>query len=225
MASDNNGAGGADDEPPIEVKVTDHRSASKLEDDEPPLGDGKPDESIDAVAELEAQVAQLEGRRQELLNRLTRVQADFANYRRRTSEEAQEIAQFANQAFALEMLSVLDAFERAFSALPSELRMLTWIDGVGLIQAQLSRVLETAGVTSIECRVGDPIDVAIHDVVMTEGDKAAAVAAVLQPGYRMHDRVIRPVLIKAGPLPEDTQPSGDDADVPITPPNDSSEVV
>lgn len=213
MASEKNGAGGADDEPPIEIKVTDHRSASSLEDDASPApdADAATEPPTDDFEELKAQIAQLDARRQDLLNRLTRAQADFANYRRRTTEEAQEVARFANQAFAFQVLSVADAFERAFMSIPSELRLLTWIDGIALIQAQLSRVLEAAGVTPIECRAGDPIDVEIHEVVMTDGDEAVAVVDELQRGYRMHDRVIRPALVKAGPEPEADQASGDDA--------------
>ncbi|MDE2869308.1 MAG: nucleotide exchange factor GrpE [Chloroflexota bacterium] len=204
MASDRTGADGADDESQIEVKVADHRSASNLDDDSArtPDADGAAEAPTDELGDLKAQVAQLDARRQDLLNRLTRVQADFANYRRRTTEEAQEIAKFANQAFAFELLSVMDALERAFASIPSELRLLTWIDGMALIQAQFSRVLETAGVTPIDCRAGDPIDVEVHEVVMTEGAEATAVVAEMQRGYRMHDRVIRPALVKAGPKPE-----------------------
>lgn len=208
MVSDRNGAGGADDEPPIEVKVSDHRSASNIDEDLAPTPDegGGPEGPLDELEDLKAQVAQLDARRQDLLNRLTRAQADFANYRRRTTEEAQEIAKFANQAFAFELLSVMDALERAFVSIPSELRLLTWIDGVALIQAQLNRVLETVGVTTIACRAGDPIDVEIHEVVMTDGDEATVVVTELQRGFRMHDRVIRPVLVRAGP-----KPAADDA--------------
>ena len=205
MATEKPGADGANDDPPIEVKVTDHRSASSLEEEDAPATPDAapaPEAAADGLEDLKAQIEQLEARRQDLLNRLTRAQADFANYRRRTTEEAQEITRFANQAFAFQLLSVLDAFERAFDAIPSELRLLTWIDGVALIQAQLSRVLEAAGVTPIECSAGDPIDVEVHEVVMTEGDEATAVVAEMQRGYRMHDRVIRPALVKAGPKPE-----------------------
>lgn len=227
MASDRTGADGADEEPPIEVRVTDHRSASALDDNctEASATDGAPEASADEIEDLKAEVAKLDARRQDVLNRLTRVQADFANYRRRTADEAQEIARFANQALAFEVLSVMDALERAFGSIPPELRLLTWIDGVALIQAQLSRVLETAGVTPIECRAGDPIDIEIHEVVLTEGDEATAVVAEMQRGYRMHDRVIRPALVKAGPKPPpDTSVDADVGLVGQSPENPSEAV-
>ncbi|MCY3896839.1 MAG: nucleotide exchange factor GrpE [Chloroflexi bacterium] len=227
MASDTRGANGADDEAELEVKVTDHRSASNLDDDSTQTsGDGDTSETAaDELEDLKSQVAQLDARRQDVLNRLTRAQADFANYRRRTTEEAREIAKFANQAFAFELLSVMDALERAFTSIPSELRLLTWIDGVALIQAQMSRVLETAGVSAIECRASDPIDVEIHEVVMTEGDEATAVVAVMQRGYRMHDRVIRPVLVKAGPKPPAKEELDEPAGLADQPRDNASEAV
>ncbi len=227
MADDRTDADGVDAEPPIELKVTDHRAASAVDDDSPEAAgtDDEPEAPADELEELKAEVARLDARRQDVLNRLTRAQADFANYRRRTAEEAQEIAKFANQAFAFELLSVMDALERAFTSIPPELRLLTWIDGVALIQAQLSRVLEAAGVTPIECRAGDPIDVSIHEVVLTESDPATVVVSEMQRGYRMHDRVIRPALVKAGPEPAADESAGVDGGSADPSPDDSSEIV
>lgn len=213
MATARTDADDVGEEPQIEVTVTDHRSASALDENsnEAAETDGAPEAPVDEIEALKAEVAKLDARRQDVLNRLTRAQADFANYRRRTADEAREIAKYANQAFAFELLSVMDALERAFGSIPRELRLLTWIDGVALIQAQLSRVLETAGVTQIACRPGDPIDVEIHEVVLTEGDEAAAVSAEMQRGYRMHDRVLRPALVKAGPKPPADESADADA--------------
>ena len=78
MASDTRGANGADDEAELEVKVTDHRSASNLDDDATQTsGDGDTSETAaDELEDLKSQVAQLDARRQDVLNRLTRAQAD-----------------------------------------------------------------------------------------------------------------------------------------------------
>lgn len=226
MATARTDADDVEKEPEIEVKVTDHRSASALDDsNDAAETDGAPEAAADDVEALKAEVAKLDARRQDVLNRLTRAQADFANYRRRTADEAQEIARFANQALAFELLSVMDALERAFGSIPRELRLLTWIDGIALIQAQLRRVLETAGVTAIECRPGDPIDVEVHEVVMTEGDDATAVVAEMQRGYRMHDRVIRPALVTAGPKPRADESADADAESDDQPPIESNETV
>ena len=192
---------------PLRIKVTDRRSGSAedssveqgVEDahhleGKAPFSDDEPED----LQELRDRLEQFETRHQDVLNRLTRAQADLANVKRRAESDALEVARYANQAMALEMLRVLDGFERAFASIPAELRLLTWIDGVALIQAQLRGVLEAVGVTVIRAEVGDPIDIEAHEVVVTDGDEADVVVDVVQQGYRMHDRVIRPVLVKAG---------------------------
>ncbi|MCY3912803.1 MAG: nucleotide exchange factor GrpE [Chloroflexi bacterium] len=204
-----------DDEDRPTIRVTDRRAASGAAD-QPPADAGSSETPADDEPDLER-------RHRDVLNRLTRVQADFANYRRRTEADARERALFANMAIAFDILRVIDGFERAFQTLPGELRLLSWVDGIALTQAQLLGVLEAHGVTPIECKRGDPIDTAIHEVVMSdEGDGPMAVAEQLQRGYRMQDRVLRPTLVKSAPAaslesePEatgagDATPAGDSA--------------
>ncbi len=230
----------ADADPPLEVKVTDRRSAALDADDPPPqppaaaevaavdadaaaaaadaaaadavadtaagdAGNAAGDADNDAEPSLQEQLQRLERRHQDVLNRLTRAQADFANYRRRTQDQASDAAQAADRAFALELLRVVDAFERAFAALPAQLHALTWVEGILLVYQQVGGVLGSKGVEPIACNPGDAIDVEVHEVVMTEGDAAAAVVEEVQRGYRMHGRVIRPALVRAGPAPPDDE--------------------
>jgi molecular chaperone GrpE len=189
---------------PLEVKVTDRRSGSVGDSsadqraEDAPQVSGSLKDTTDDRQELQERLEKFEARHQDVLNRLTRAQADLANVKRRAEADALEVARYANQAMALEMLRVRDGFERAFASIPTELRSLTWIDGVALIQAQLQGVLEAVGVTVIRAEVGDPVDIEVHEVVVTDGDEVDTVVAVVQQGYRMHDRVIRPVLVKAG---------------------------
>lgn len=180
-----------DDENRPAIRVTDRRAASGSADQPQPEA-GQP-ESGESSTDLER-------RHRDLLNRLTRVQADFANYRRRSESEARERGLFANMAIAFDILRVIDGLERAFQTLPGELRLLSWVDGIALTQAQMLGVLEAHGVKPIDCTRGDPIDTSIHEVVMSDdGDGPMAVAEQLQRGYRMHDRVLRPTLVKAAP--------------------------
>ena len=203
-----------DDDRPT-IRVTDRRAASGIEN-QPPTEAGSSESTTGDAPDLER-------RHRDVLNRLTRVQADFANYRRRTEADAKERTLFANMAIAFDILRVIDGFERAFQTLPGELRLLSWVDGIALTQAQLLGVLEAHGVTPIECKRGDSIDTAIHEVVMSDdGDGPMAVAEQLQRGYRMQDRVLRPTLVKAAPAAslasesetaasDDAQPVGDGA--------------
>ncbi|HCU72269.1 MAG TPA: nucleotide exchange factor GrpE, partial [Chloroflexi bacterium] len=130
----------------LEVKVTDRRSQSSDEDSlEFDKEESVPAEKPGDPEELRERLEKLEARHQDVLNRLTRSQADLANVKRRAEMKASDVAQYANQAMAFEVLRVLDGFERAFASLPADLRSLTWIDGVALIQAQLRGALEAWG--------------------------------------------------------------------------------
>ncbi len=182
------------------IKITDKRAASK------PSGDG--DTTADTVdpeadvAGLTVELRSLEQKHAETLDRLTRTHADFANFRRRSEAESRELVDFANRAFAVDLLRVLDAFDRAFAALPASLRSLAWIDGIVLTSAQLAGVLEGHGVARIECAPGDALDPSIHEVVASDdGHGPMIVVEEVQRGYRMRDRVLRPALVKTGPRP------------------------
>ncbi|MBM4438612.1 MAG: nucleotide exchange factor GrpE [Actinobacteria bacterium] len=166
-----------------------------------PAGDGAAQAVADAeLQHLKADMAALETRHTDVLNRLTRTQADFSNYRRRTETEARELVAYANQAFAFDVLRVADGLERAFASVPSELRGFAWLDGVALVHAQLRGVLDGQGVTPIPCKPGDALDPNVHQVVVSDsGDGPSVIAAELQRGYKMHERVLRPALVKAGP--------------------------
>ena len=205
------------------IKITDKRAASK------PGVDG--DAAVDAVdpeadvAGLTAELRALEQRHAKTRDRLTRAHADFANYRRRSEAERRELVEFANRAFAVDLLRVLDAFDRAFAALPASLRSLAWIDGIVLTSAQLAGVLESHGVARIECKPGDPLDLSLHEVVASDdGDGPMVVVEELQRGYRMRARVLRPALVRTGPrtleepdeVQVDADAGGDDSDQPAT---------
>ena len=106
----------------------------------------------------------------------------------------------------LELLRVLDDFERAFMALPVELRSLTWIEGVYMIGQKLYALLQARGLSPIEAQ-GEEFDPFLHEAVLreegAEGSDALVVVQELQRGYRFHDRVIRPTMVKVG-LPPST---------------------
>jgi molecular chaperone GrpE len=191
QASTGDGASEAANRP--DFKVTDKRAAASMPEPESEAsGDG---------AEDPYEV--LEKRHQNVMDRLTRAHADFANFRRRAELEAQELAKFANQALALDVLRVVDGLDRAFRSLPSSLRHITWIDGIALVQAQLHGVLEAHSVTQIECKLGEPVDITVQEVVVTdEVEGPLVVLEELQRGYRMHDRVLRPTQVRLGPRPD-----------------------
>lgn len=123
--------------------------------------------------------------------------ADFANFKRRVDEEKR----FGERWLIQDLLPVLDDFDRAWMALPGELRGLTWIQGVLQVHSKLFAVLERHGVSPIES-LDKPFNPVEHEAVLHEDEadlsEQTAVVAELQRGYRLHDRVLRPALVKVG---------------------------
>ena len=98
----------------------------------------------------------------------------------------------------LQLLSVIDDFERAFVALPPELRTLTWIEGVYMIGSKMFGMLQARGLNPIEAQ-GQEFDPHLHDAITAEIDPDAAPDTVieeLQPGYRLGEKVIRAAKVK-----------------------------
>jgi molecular chaperone GrpE len=137
-------------------------------------------------------------RAEEHLRDLQRVMADFANYRKRAEAERVEVTRYANAALIRRLCDVLDNFDRALESLPPELKQFSWVDGVWLVERQLRTILESEGLRPIEA-VGKPFDPFEHEAVLHEETTSApegTVIAELQRGYKLHDRVIRPALVK-----------------------------
>jgi molecular chaperone GrpE len=124
-----------------------------------------------------------------------RLAADFENFRRRSAQEAVDRARYASEAAALALLPVLDNLQRAIQHAPEGDPM---VDGVRMVAKQFEDALRAVGVTAIEAE-GRPFDPAVHEAIGGEESPEVAqdtVLQVLQPGYRLHDRVLRPALVR-----------------------------
>lgn len=134
---------------------------------------------------------------QEYLALAQRAQADFQNYRRRAEQERAEAFDRGRAEVLLQVLPVLDDFERAMQALPAERRDEDWVQGLTLIERKLRAALESTGLERIAAE-GQPFDPWEHEAVLHEErtDVAAGtVAAVARPGYRLGGRVLRPAQV------------------------------
>ena len=126
-----------------------------------------------------------------------RVQADFINYKRRSEQEKGEISQFANLALILNLLSVLDDFERALAAVPANQAELNWLEGIRLIERKLQTSLETQGLSFIQA-VGEPFDPRFHEAIREDKGREGIVIKEVHKGYKLHDRIIRPSQVVVG---------------------------
>jgi molecular chaperone GrpE len=162
-------------------------------------------ELAERIEQLERELEEARRADEEHRNNWHRSAADFANYKRRTDEERATLSQFANAVLIGKLLSVLDDFDRALESVPAEQAHDPWAEGVQLVERKLRNVLESEGVTPIEA-VGQPFDPNLHEAVVHE-DTADhpdnEVIGELQRGYRLHDRVIRPSLVRVANNPKE----------------------
>lgn len=152
-------------------------------------GTDDPEEDVAAEAALAA----------EYYDRLIRLQAEFENYRKRMQRERESDVKYAGERFVQAMLPVLDNFERALAAIPDSEETQAWRQGIVMIQRQLIEVLEKEGVTAVVADPGTPFDPHQHEAVFYEESSEfgeGQIIAELQRGYRLHDRLIRPALVR-----------------------------
>lgn len=133
----------------------------------------------------------------ELQQQLLRVRADFDNFRRRTRQEKEDLSLYATKKLLSDLLPVLDNFERAMGAVATaeDEQLKTGID---MVHRQLTQVLSQYGVEQMNAE-GEAFDPTRHEAVMQEsadGTEPNVVLQELQKGYLLHDKVLRPAMVK-----------------------------
>lgn len=131
---------------------------------------------------------------EDLQTKFLRLSADFQNYRRRVDKEKSDIYAYANEKIVLQLLEVMDNFERAMQTADPEDK---YVQGIALIFKQLEDLLHKNNVEEIEAQ-GKSFDPAFHNAVMTEAAEDAepgTITKVLQKGYTMNSKVIRPAMV------------------------------
>lgn len=157
------------------------------------------EEPVDAGAEPEPEEEEGQGDKAEEEEsndaKYMRLMADFQNFKKRTEKEKQDIYSYANEKIIVQILDVFDNFERA---LGSECADESYAKGMEMIFKQLQDVLTKAGLEEIEA-LGQDFDPNFHNAVMTEDNpefESGKVSGVLQKGYRLNNKVIRPTMVK-----------------------------
>ncbi|MEK7281878.1 MAG: nucleotide exchange factor GrpE [Chloroflexota bacterium] len=157
----------------------------------------KQENAEEGIEGLKSLLEQEKARAQGYFSNWQRTQADFINFKRRSEQEMAEMVKFANTALVFSLLPVLDDLERAFASLPSNLAELTWVDGIQLIQRKLHAILEAQGLSEVKS-LGETLDLNLHEAVMRGEGEEGKVLAIVQKGYKLHDRVLRPSLVVVG---------------------------
>lgn len=155
--------------------------------------------SIEEYDALQTQLADLKSQSEEYLNGLQRERADFANYKRRIDQESINTYQNALADIVKVFLLVADDLDRAIANQPDNENCKVWINGIELISKKLVRTLENQGIQKVEVNPGDEFDPNLYEAVThEEHDKYSngQVIAVLTPGYKIKDRIIRPATVR-----------------------------
>jgi molecular chaperone GrpE len=173
-------------------------------------------------AKIAALVEALSRESAENKDKLLRTLAEMENLRRRTDREVADARLYGISNFARDILAVADNMDRALAALDAELRekadagLKALLDGVELTERELLKVLEKHGVKKFE-PLGEKFDPNLHQAMFELPDPsrpAGTVAQVIQPGYMIGERVLRPALVavaKGGPKPDAEPPANDNS--------------
>ena len=124
-----------------------------------------------------------------------RLMAEFQNYKRRAAKEKADTLQYANEKIVADILPVLDNFERALTTETEDIE--GYAKGMQLIFEQLYKALENAGLEEIKA-LDEDFDPNVHNAVMTDNieDKDdGKITKVLQKGYKLRDKVVRPSMV------------------------------
>ncbi len=155
------------------------------------------------IEELRHQLATAEQDASENKTGWQRTAADFANYRRRTEQDREQMLGLANEILLSKLLTIADDFDRAIANMPPELRGESWVEGIAAIDRKLRLLLDSEGLTPMEA-VGKPFDPHEHEAVVQEETTSVpegTVTSELQRGYRIRDRVLRPAMVAVAKQP------------------------
>ncbi|MDF2531661.1 MAG: grpE [Clostridia bacterium] len=157
--------------------------------------------TTEQAPEMEQLKKQLEEKTQqcdENYNKFLRMQAEFDNFRKRTAKEREELYITSLEKIVTELLPIVDNMERAIGAFKSNGLDSSYIDGVDMIQKQLFAILEKNGLKEIEA-LGMDFDPNMHHAVMQvsgDAEEENKVKDVLQKGYFLGSKVIRPAMVQ-----------------------------
>ena len=126
-----------------------------------------------------------------------RAAADFANFKRRTEQERSESARLAGAALVINLLPIYDDLDRAVASVDSHLAGLNWVQGVTAIHQKFGRLLDSMGVREIQAE-NESFDPARHEAVGKQPGEEGKVLHVLQKGYELQGKVIRPAMVIVG---------------------------
>lgn len=185
--------------------MTDHNENNATNDNQEPAGEIPQDDSAARIAELEAQLAQMK-------DQWVRAAAETDNVRKRAERDQQETSKYAASRFAMDMVGVLENVKRAAESLTEEKRsgndlLKTVGEGMDMTVAELIQIFERHGIKRID-PMGEKFDHNLHQAVVqvhVPDAEAGTIVQVVQCGYKMHDRLLKPAMVAVAKAADETK--------------------
>ena len=152
---------------------------------------------IPEVSALRQKLREKQAETEQLLGNWQRAEADMSNLRKRTEHDQQETTLYANAILVANILPILDDLERALQSVEKSMEGFTWIDGIRMIYYRALHILESQGLDTINS-IGKQFDPREHQAISYGDGEDGQVIDELQKGYKLHERVIRPAMVKVG---------------------------
>lgn len=181
-------------------RIVDKRAASRMADGEQSGEQAAAAEGATEGSTAEDGRSELEIEREKAetyYRNWQRAAADFANYKRRVEQERNEGTRLANAALVINLLPVFDDLDRAVDSVDAQLAGLNWVQGIVNIHQKFQRLLEAMGVTEVDAS-GAEFDPSQHEAVGRQPGEEGKVLHVVQKGYALSGKVIRPAMVIVG---------------------------
>jgi molecular chaperone GrpE len=155
--------------------------------------------TFDEYEALENEIEALKKEIEEQKDGWLRTRADFDNYKKRVQRDAARSYQDAMSSVLKIFLYAADDLERALKNKPGNIEVASWINGIELIHQKLINQTKNQGIERMDVQPGDEFDPNIHEAITQEDHpdfEEGQIIEVIQPGYRISDRIIRPAMVR-----------------------------
>lgn len=149
------------------------------------------------VTELLRKIAELEDQMKKYSETASRAQAELANAKMRLEKEAMEMRMFASETALRKLLPTIDNLQRALKYIPKDLEANEWVKGIVALEQEFLKQVGSLGLKRFES-LGQTLDAERHEVLMQGPGEAGKVTEVLEEGYELHGKIIRPAKVKVG---------------------------
>ena len=160
----------------------------------------KPEEKPEEAATIAPETNELQARLDEMKDNMMRALADAENTRKRAAKEVEEANRYGVSTLAKDLIPVLENLQRALATVPqSEAQTIKdFVEGINLTRKELLNIFERRGIKRVEPKPGEKFDHNFHQAVAQVEDhkiSAGAVLQVVQSGYVINERLLRPAMV------------------------------